>query len=52
MFDSLAEKLGGVFDRLSRRGALREADVDEAMREIRIVLPIRRQPIVPSLTSL
>ncbi len=38
MFDSLAEKLGGVFDRLSRRGALREADVDEAMREIRIAL--------------
>ena len=38
MFDSLAEKLGGVFDRLSRRGALREADVDEAMRDIRIAL--------------
>lgn len=38
MFDSLTEKLGGVFDRLSRRGALREADVDEAMREIRIAL--------------
>lgn len=38
MFDSLAEKLGGVFDRLSRRGALSEAHVDEAMREIRIAL--------------
>ena len=38
MFDSLTEKLSGVFDRLSRRGALNEADVDEAMREIRIAL--------------
>lgn len=38
MFDTLAEKLGGVFDRLSRRGALTEANVDEAMREIRVAL--------------
>lgn len=38
MFDSLAEKLGGVFDRLARRGALTESHVEEAMREIRIAL--------------
>lgn len=38
MFDTLAEKLGGIFDRLSHRGALTEAHVDEAMREIRIAL--------------
>lgn len=38
MFDTLAEKLGGVFDRLARRGALTESDVDSAMREIRIAL--------------
>ena len=38
MFDTLAEKLGGVFDRLARRGALSEANVDEAMREIRVAL--------------
>ena len=38
MFDSLAEKLGGVFDRLAHRGALTEADVDNAMREIRVAL--------------
>lgn len=38
MFDTLAEKLGGVFDRLARRGALTESDVDTAMREIRIAL--------------
>jgi signal recognition particle subunit SRP54 len=38
MFDTLAEKLGGIFDRLSHRGALSEAHVDEAMGEIRIAL--------------
>lgn len=38
MFDTLAEKLSGVFDRLARRGALTESDVDSAMREIRIAL--------------
>lgn len=38
MFDSLAEKLSGVFDRLAHRGALTESDVDGAMREIRVAL--------------
>ncbi len=38
MFDTLAENLSGVFDRLARRGALTESDVDTAMREIRIAL--------------
>lgn len=38
MFDTLAEKLSGVFDRLARRGALTESDVDTAIREIRIAL--------------
>lgn len=38
MFDTLAEKLSGVFDRLARRGTLTESDVDTAMREIRIAL--------------
>ncbi len=38
MFDSLSERLGGVLDRLTRRGALSEADVDEAMREVRRAL--------------
>ena len=32
MFESLSERLGGVFDRLRGRGALNEADVREAMR--------------------
>ncbi|MCW3835684.1 signal recognition particle protein [Sphingomonas canadensis] len=38
MFDSLSERLGGVFDRLRGRGALSEADVRTAMREVRVAL--------------
>jgi signal recognition particle subunit SRP54 len=38
MFDSLSNKLGDVFDRLRRRGSLSEADVTEALREIRLAL--------------
>ncbi|MGO9358768.1 MAG: signal recognition particle protein [Xanthobacteraceae bacterium] len=38
MFDTLSEKLGGILDRLTRRGALTEADVDAAMREVRRAL--------------
>ncbi len=38
MFDNLSERLGGVLDRLTRRGALSEGDVDEAMREVRRAL--------------
>ena len=38
MFDTLAEKLQQVFDRLSSRGKLNEADVDAALREVRLAL--------------
>ena len=38
MFDSLSDRLGGVFDRLRGRGALTESDVRTAMREVRIAL--------------
>jgi len=38
MFDNLSEKLGGILDRLTRRGALSEADVDLALREVRRAL--------------
>jgi signal recognition particle subunit SRP54 len=38
MFDSLSEKLGGILDSLTRRGALSEADVDEGLREVRRAL--------------
>src|SRR5437899_2004563 len=34
MFDSLSERLGGILDRLTRRGALTEADVDAAQRAL------------------
>jgi signal recognition particle subunit SRP54 len=38
MFDSLSEKLSGILYRLTRRGALSEADVDAALREVRRAL--------------
>jgi signal recognition particle subunit SRP54 len=38
MFDSLSDKLGGIFDKLKKRGALSENHVDEAMREVRLAL--------------
>src|SRR3546814_168726 len=38
MFDSLSERLGGVFDKLRGRGALNESEVRAAMREVRIAL--------------
>jgi signal recognition particle subunit SRP54 len=38
VFDSLSDRLGGVFDRLRGRGALQEDDVRAAMREVRIAL--------------
>ena len=34
MFESLSERLGGVFDRLTKAGALSEADVITALREV------------------
>ena len=38
MFDGLSEKLSGILDRLTRRGALSAADVDAAAREVRRAL--------------
>ena len=38
MFAGLAEKLNAVFDKLTHRGILTEAAVDETMREIKIAL--------------
>ena len=38
MFETLSERIGSVLDRLTRRGALSEADVTEAMREVRRAL--------------
>ncbi len=57
MFESLSDRLGGVFDRLRGRGALNEADVRAALREVRIALleadvalPVVRQ-FVDSVTE-
>jgi len=38
MFESLSGKLGDVFERLRKRGALSESDVSEALREVRVAL--------------
>jgi signal recognition particle subunit SRP54 len=38
VFENLSEKLQGVFDNLSNRGRLSEADVDAALREVRLAL--------------
>ena len=38
MFASLTENLSDIFDQLTKRGALKEADVDVALREVRVAL--------------
>ncbi len=38
MFQSLSDRLSGVFDKLTRRGSLSESDVNDAMREVRRAL--------------
>ncbi|MCW8916686.1 MAG: signal recognition particle protein [Magnetovibrio sp.] len=38
MFEGLSDKLGGVFDKLTKRGALKESDIADAMREVRVAL--------------
>src|SRR5436305_11240876 len=38
MFDTLSGKLSGVFDRLRSRGRLSEADVNDALREVRLAM--------------
>ncbi len=38
MFDSLTDKLSGVFAKITSRGVLNDKDIDDAMREIRVAL--------------
>jgi signal recognition particle subunit SRP54 len=38
MFESLSERFEGIFSRLRSKGTLRESDVDEVLREIRLAL--------------
>ena len=38
MFDNLSNRLEAIYKKLKGRGKLKEADVDEALREIRVAL--------------
>ncbi|MDO9461653.1 MAG: signal recognition particle protein [Alphaproteobacteria bacterium] len=38
MFETLSDRLGGIFDKLRKQASLSETDVDEAMREVRRAL--------------
>lgn len=38
MFENLTGRLGEVFDGLRKRGSLKESDVNEALREVRVAL--------------
>ena len=38
MFEGLSERLSGVFDKLTKQGALSDADVSTALREVRVAL--------------
>lgn len=38
MFESLTQKIQGIFDKVRRRGKLSESDINEVLREIRISL--------------
>ncbi|MGE0753865.1 MAG: signal recognition particle protein [Alphaproteobacteria bacterium] len=38
MFSNLSSKLGDIFTKLKKHGALTEADIDTAMREVRVAL--------------
>jgi signal recognition particle subunit SRP54 len=38
VFEGLSERLSGIFDRLRKRGVLTEAEVGEALREVRVAL--------------
>ncbi|PLX43491.1 MAG: signal recognition particle protein [Hyphomicrobiales bacterium] len=49
MFETLSDRLSGIFDKLTRRGALSDADVSAALREVRralieadVALPVAR----------
>ena len=38
MFDQLSDRLGAIFERLGGRGKVTEAEVNEALREVRVAL--------------
>jgi signal recognition particle subunit SRP54 len=38
MFENLSDRLGTIYKKLKGRGVLKESDVDEALREIRVAM--------------
>ena len=38
MFEALSDRFDGIFSRLRGKGKLREEDIDEVLREIRVAL--------------
>jgi len=38
MFETLTDRLSGILDGLKKRGAIKDADVDAALREVRVAL--------------
>ena len=38
MFEDLSDRIGSTLDQLTRRGALKEDDIDVALREVRMTL--------------
>ena len=38
MFENLSDRLSGVLDKLNKQGALREEDINTALREVRVAL--------------
>ena len=51
MFDALTDRLGGIFDGLTGRGALSEKDVNAALRETRIDGPATNRDFLIAVTS-
>jgi signal recognition particle subunit SRP54 len=50
MFDNLSDRLEAIYKKLKGRGVLKEADVDEALREIRVAL-IEADVSLPVITD-
>ena len=38
MFKSLSDRLSGIFEKIKIKGSLKENDVEEALREVRVAL--------------
>jgi signal recognition particle subunit SRP54 len=59
MFQNLSDRIGKTFDKLRGKGLLTEADIDEAMREVRVALleadvalPVAREFIEKTKTKI